>query len=114
MHNGKMAASKDIGFHKAGTKIVNFMNGLHNSDKKQNKKTLYVVIRVITHKYSFTILSSLRTLFILPYTHTDLKDDLNRISNDLARFRYFFVNRLLEISVKFLQLQVKVQMMRLK
>ena len=49
MHNGKMAASKDIGLHKAGTKIVNFMNGLHNSDNKQNSYKSYYTQKFISN-----------------------------------------------------------------
>ena len=36
VYSEKLAACKDIGWHRAGTKIGYYMNGLHHSDKKQN------------------------------------------------------------------------------
>ena len=83
VYSEKLAASKDIGWHRAGTKIGYYMNGLHHSDKKQNNQKSYY-----THTFTYNFEYAEDTVYFAygyPYTYTDLVDDLNKINNDPTR-----------------------------
>ena len=79
VYSERMAAHKDIGWHRAGSHIGYYSNGLRRSDKGGVARTFY------TQTFSYTFEYPNDTVYFAysyPYTYTDMIEDLNRILTD--------------------------------
>ena len=77
VYSERMASHKDIGWHRAGTKIGYYNNGLRRTDKSQ--KSYYT--HTFTYNYEYTN-DTVYFAYSYPYTYTDMVEDLNKITND--------------------------------
>lgn len=82
VYSEKMAALKDIGWHRSGTKISYYMNGI----RKDEKKSANGIFRsYYTHTFTYNFEYENDTVYFAycyPYTFTDLTEDLNKIMAD--------------------------------
>lgn len=80
VYSEKHSEAKDIGWHRAGSKIAYYHNGIKKDlQKKANSKTLY------TMTFTFDFLYDDDTLYFAycyPYNYSDVLDDLNKLSAD--------------------------------
>lgn len=77
VYSERLASHKDVGWHRAGTKIGYYCNGLRQSEKQS--RLCY------THTFTYNFEYSQDTVYFAysyPYTYTDCMEDLNKISND--------------------------------
>ena len=82
IYSEKMAALKDIGWHRGGTKISYYQNGI----RKDEKKAANGIFRsYFTHTFTYEFEYENDTVYFAycyPYTFTDLTDDINKIMAD--------------------------------
>ena len=83
VYSEKMAANKDVGWHRAGTKIGYYNNGLRRNEKAQ--RSYY------THTFTYNFEYSNDTVYFAycyPYTFTDCVEDLNKITSDQVKAQF--------------------------
>jgi cytosolic carboxypeptidase protein 2/3 len=83
VYSERMASHKDVGWHRAGTKIGYYLNGLRRNDKSQR--------RYFTHTFTYNFEYPNDTVYFAysyPYTYTDMVEDLNKITNDPAKAQF--------------------------
>ena len=79
VYSERMAAHKDIGWHRDGINIGYYGNGLKRSEKGGVARTYF------THTFSYNFQYQHDTVYFAysyPYTYTDMIEDLNRIMAD--------------------------------
>ena len=79
VYSERMASHKDVGWHRAGTKIGYYNNGLRRSEKQTNGRSYYT--HTFTYNYEYHN-DTVYFAYSYPYTYTDMVEDLNKISND--------------------------------
>jgi hypothetical protein len=79
IYSEKMAAQKDIGWHRGGTNVGYYSNGLSRSDRGGFSKTYYT--QTFTYEFEYPD-DTVYFAYSYPYTYTDMTDDLNRIMGD--------------------------------
>ena len=82
-----MAAEKDIGWHRAGTKIGYYRNDIRKTDEKKNNfnRTYY------THTFTYNFEYDNDTVYFAycyPYTYSDMLEDLNKIMADPIKAQF--------------------------
>lgn len=77
VYSEKMAANKDVGWHRGGTNIAYYCNGL----KRCDKNSWYYYTHTFTYNYEYEN-DTVYFAYCYPYTYTDQLEDLNKISND--------------------------------
>lgn len=85
VYSEKMAQNRDIGWHRAGTKIGYYANGLFRSEKSGNSRSYY------THTFTYNFEYADDTVYFAynyPYTYTDLVEDLNRLMSDPLKEKF--------------------------
>lgn len=68
-----------MGWHRAGSNIAYYANGLKRGEKKCSYYT-----HTFTYEYMYEN-DTVYFAYCYPYTYTDLQDDLNKVSNDLVK-----------------------------
>jgi len=85
VYSEKKAAARDIGWHRAGTKIFYYQNGVRNDEKKPTGGTFK---SYYTHTFTYEFEYPDDTVYFAycyPYTYTDMVEDLNKISSDQVK-----------------------------
>ena len=88
VYSEKMAAMKDIGWHRGGTKISYYQNGIRKDDKKSSSG---IFRSYYTHTFTYNFEyenDSVYFAYCYPYTYTDLSDDLNKIMSDPVKAQF--------------------------
>lgn len=83
VYSEKQACQKDVGWHRAGTKIGYYNNGLRRSEKAT--RSYY------THTFTYNFEHQNDTVYFAytyPYTYTDCVEDLNKITNDPVKTQF--------------------------
>lgn len=90
VYSEKHSECKDIGWHRAGSKIAYYHNGIKKDEKKKQQvaagasptnagKTLYTMTFTYDFQYDD---DTVYFAYCYPYTYSDMLDDLTRISTD--------------------------------
>ena len=85
VYSERHAAQKDIGWHRAGTKIHYYQNGIRKDEKKSSTS---VFKSYYTHTFTYNFEYEDDTVYFAycyPYTYSDLQDDINAIMSDPAK-----------------------------
>lgn len=88
VYSEKMAAMKDIGWHRGGTKISYYQNGIRKDDKKSSSG---IFRSYYTHTFTYNFEyenDSVYFAYCYPYTYTDMTDDLNKIMSDPVKAQF--------------------------
>ena len=83
VYSERMASHKDVGWHRAGTKIGYYNNGLRRSDKA----TRSYYTHTFTYNFEYAK-DNVYFAYSYPYTYTDCVEDLNKITNDPAKSQF--------------------------
>ena len=84
VYSEKHAQEKDIGWHRSGTKIAYYANGIRK-DNCKGYKTLYSM----TFNYEFEYNDdNVYFAYCYPYTYTELAEELNTIMADPIKQQY--------------------------
>ena len=84
VYSEKHAETKDIGWHRAGTKVAYYANGIRK-DGSKTFKTLYTM----TYTYEFEYEDdNVYFAYCYPYTYTELVEELNAIMADPIKQQY--------------------------
>jgi cytosolic carboxypeptidase protein 2/3 len=78
VYSERLAALKDIGWHRGGTKIGYYCNQIRKNEKLTSR--MY-----FTHTFTYEFENANDTVYFAycyPYTYTDMLEDLNRIMQD--------------------------------
>ena len=82
VYSEKKAAARDIGWHRSGTKIFYYLNGVRKDEKKKAdtpSKSYYT--HTFTYEFEYPD-DTVYFAYCYPYTYTDMVEDLNKISSD--------------------------------
>lgn len=88
VYSEKKAAEKDIGWHREGTKISYYRNGICKNDSGKNtgyQKSYY------THTFTYNFEHENDVVYFAycyPYTYSDMVEDLNKISQDPIKSQF--------------------------
>jgi hypothetical protein len=83
VYSEKKAAQRDIGWHRAGTKIYYYANGVRKDSEKKMVGGVYKSYYTHTFTYDFEYPDdTVYFAYCYPYTYTDMLEDLNKISSD--------------------------------
>lgn len=88
VYSEKQAAQRDIGWHRAGTKISYYQNGIRKDEKKP---TNGVFRSYYTHTFTYNFEYDNDTVYFAycyPYTFTDLTEDLNKLMADPVKAQF--------------------------
>lgn len=84
VYSEKHAAAKDIGWHRAGSKVAYYANGIRK-DCSKSFKSLYTM----TYTYEFEYEDdNVYFAYCYPYTYTELVEELNAIMADPIKQQY--------------------------
>lgn len=84
VYSEKHAEAKDIGWHRAGSKVAYYPNGIRK-DGSKTFKTLYTM----TYSYEFEYEDdNVYFAYCYPYTYTELVEELNAIMADPIKQQY--------------------------
>ena len=84
VYSERMAASKDIGWYRAGSLIGYYNNGLKRSDKHMGRS-------YYTHTFTYNFEYENDTVYFAycyPYTYSDMIEDLNKIMIDPLKAQF--------------------------
>jgi murein tripeptide amidase MpaA len=84
VYSERMAKLKDVGWHRAGTKIGYYNNELRRSEKKESR-TYFT--HTFTYDYEYPD-DTVYFAYSYPYTYSDCTEDLNRIMSDSVKASY--------------------------
>ena len=84
VYSEKKAAEKDIGWHRGGSKISYYANGIRK-DSTRSFKTLYTM--TFTYEFDYED-DNVYFAYCYPYTYTELWDELNAIMEDPIKQQY--------------------------
>ena len=79
IYSEKHAAIRDIGWHRGGTKIAYYPNGIRKDAQAKGQKTLYTMTFTYEFEYDDDIVYF---AYCYPYTYSELVEDLNAIMAD--------------------------------
>ena len=81
VYSEKIAASKDIGWHRGGTKISYYQNQIRKGDDKKGTNQRFYYTHTFTYNFEHAN-DTVYFAYCYPYTYTDLLEDLGKIMQD--------------------------------
>jgi len=81
VYSERIAALKDIGWHRGGTKISYYANQIRKGDDKKTNNPRYYYTHTFTYNFEYAN-DTVYFAYCYPYTYTDLCDDISKIMSD--------------------------------
>ena len=89
VYSEKKAHARDIGWHRAGTKIYYYPNGVRKDEQRKNAAGPFKTYYTHTFTYDFEFPDdTVYFAYCYPYTYTDMLEDLNKISTDQVKSQF--------------------------
>ena len=89
VYSERKAAHRDVGWHRSGTKISYYCNGIKKESEKKNQGGPFKSYYTHTFTYEFEYDDdTVYFAYCYPYTYSNLQDDLSKIMQDPVKSQF--------------------------